>query len=260
MRACVVFAMIFALLPNLVVVVASLTASNSFAFPPRGLSFKWYTVLLTDPDFIDAMVTSVLLAALTSVVAVSMSLLGAFSVVRRRVPGSSMIEAFVLSPLAIPHVIIGIGVLQLYDHFSMRTDLITLTLGHLVITVPFALRMLIASMHGLDRRVEYAAQSLGARPSTVVLGVVLPQMKFGILAALVSVFILSFDDLALTIFLVQPGYSTVPILLFNRAENGASPSILAASAFLLVVTWLAVFLIDRIMSIDKFVLAKRRVA
>ena len=256
MRALVIFAVAFALLPNLVVLAASLTSGTNFGFPPQGLSIRWYAALFSDGDFIDAMATSFSLAAITSVVAAIVALLGAFGVVRYRVRGSSLIEGFVLSPLAIPHVIIGIGVLQLYNQLRLQTDLITLSLGHLVITIPFALRMLIASLRGLDRRIEYAAQSLGARPTAIVLGVVLPQMKFGILGALVSVFILSFDDLALTIFLVQPGYSTIPILLFNRAENGANPSILAASAFLLVLTWLAVFLLDRIMSFEKLVLPR----
>ena len=180
-------------------------------------------MILSDPEFSAALLTSVMLAGVTSVVAIAIALLAALAIAATAPRLTVLIEAFLLSPMVVPHVVIGIGVLQIYIIYGLRADLMTLTTGHLIVTVPFALRLLLASIAGLDRRVEMAAASLGAPPFAVFHSVVLPQMKMGIAGALVAAFILSFDDVSLTIFLVQPGYTTIPILLFNQAENNPGP-------------------------------------
>ncbi len=252
MRVLVVLAVVFATLPGVIVVLASLTAGQSLAFPPQGLSLRWYEVIFADPDFRDALLTSLTLATITSLLAVSLSALAAISIVRYRSRATALIEAMLLSPLAVPHIVIGIGILQLYGYFGLRADLLTLTLGHLIITIPFALRMLITSLAGMDRQIEHAAASLGATPRAILFQVILPQMKMGLLGAAISVFILSFDDVALTVFLVQPGYTTVPIMLFGMAENQVLPSIHAASVILLLASWLGVILIDRLIGFDRF--------
>jgi len=226
------------------------------AFPPQGLSFRWYRELLASPDFLEALTISAEVALATSLLAVLLSLPAAFAIVRFRLPGASFVEAALLSPLAVPHVVIGIGILQIYSQIGIRTDLATLTLGHLIITVPFALRMLIASLSGLDLRTEQAAASLGAPPRQVLLTIVLPQLKVGLLGALVAAFIISFDDLALTVFLAQPGFATVPILLFSEAENNPGPMIHAASVILLLASWAALFTIDRLVGLERLMLGK----
>lgn len=257
-RVIVLFSVVFALLPGLVVLLASLSAGQSLAFPPRGFTLHWYGVILSDPDFRAALLTSATLAAVTSVTAVAIAAPAALAIVRYRNPITTAIEAMLLSPMVVPHVVIGIGILQIYIIYGLRADLTTLTVGHLIVTVPFALRLLLASLAGLDRRVEMAAASLGASPFSVFHSIVLPQMKMGLAGALIAAFILSFDDVSLTIFLVQPGYTTIPILLFNQAENNPSPAIHAASVILLLASWAAIFLIDRLMGFERLAFSGRK--
>ena len=257
-RVIVLFSVIFALLPGMIVFLASFSAGNSLAFPPREFTLHWYGVILGDPEFSSALLMSVMLAGVTSVVATAITLLAALAISRYRTPTTVLIEAFLLSPMVVPHVVIGIGILQIYIIYGLRADLMTLTTGHLIVTIPFALRLLLASIAGLDRRVEMAAASLGAPPFTIFRSVVLPQMKMGIAGALVAAFILSFDDVSLTIFLVQPGYTTIPILLFNQAENNPGPAIHAASVILLLASWIAIFLIDRLMGFERLAFASRK--
>ncbi len=257
-RVIVLFSVVFALLPGLVVFLASFSAGHSLAFPPRGLTLHWYGVIFSDPDFRSALLTSATLAAVTSIGAVAIAALAALAIVRYRNPVTTAIEALLLSPMVVPHVVIGIGALQIYIIYGLRADLTTLTAGHLIVTVPFALRLLLASLAGLDRRVEMAAASLGASPFTIFHSIVLPQMKMGLIGALIAAFILSFDDVSLTIFLVQPGYTTIPILLFNQAENNPSPAIHAASVILLLASWAAIFLIDRLMGFERLAFTGRK--
>lgn len=251
------FAAFFAVLPGLVVLVASLTADSALSFPPVSLSFKWYAALLASPDFLDAMVISASVAGATSVLALAISIPAAYGLVRYPVRGAAAIEGFLLSPLAVPHLIIGLGILQVYSYTALRADLVTLTIGHLILTVPFVLRILMAAFQGLDPQLEHAALSLGATRPVVLRRVVLPQIKAPVFGAMIAAFVLSFDDVGLTIFLVQPGYTTVPILLFNQAENNPSPAIHAASVILLLLSWVGVFLVEKVVGVEKMILAGR---
>src|ERR1035437_9516854 len=107
-RALVALAVVFATLPGVIVLLASLTAGQSLAFPPQGLSLRWYATIFADPEFPDALVTSLVLATATSLLAVGMSALAALAIVRYRSRATALIEAMLLSPLAVPHIVIGI--------------------------------------------------------------------------------------------------------------------------------------------------------
>jgi putative spermidine/putrescine transport system permease protein len=249
---------IFSLLPCVVVLLASLTAGNSLAFPPQGLSLKWYFELFSTTDFGDSLIVSAILALLASVLAIIVAAPAAFAIVRYRFRGATAIEAILLSPLAVPHLVLGISILQIYSYLGYRSNLFTLLLGHMLITVPFVLRLLVASLSGLDRRIEQAAASLGANPRSVLFSVIFPQMRLSIVGAFLTAYILSFDELSMTVFLVQPGYTTMPVLLFGFAEADPRPIIHAASVFLLIATWAAVFLIDRFVGVEKIILPGRQ--
>jgi len=253
-RALVITAALFAVLPGAIVLLASFTAGATMAFPPQGLSLRWYVELFSNADFLDALWVSLVVAFATSLVAVALAIPAAFALVRHRFRGATVVEAILLSPLAVPHAVVGIGILQLYSHLAVRADFVSLTIGHLIITIPFATRMLIASLSGLDQRIEQAAASLGAPPVQVFRTIVLPQLKMATFGALVAAFIISFDDLALTVFLVQPGYATVPVLLFGQAENNPSPAIHAASVLLLVASWVGLLLLDRLVGLERLLL------
>jgi putative spermidine/putrescine transport system permease protein len=257
-RAISVGTAVFSLLPGVVVLLASLTAGNSLAFPPQGLSLKWYFVLFSATDFGDSLVVSAILALLASVLAIMVAAPAAFAIVRYRFRGATAIEALLLSPLAVPHLVLGISMLQIYSYLGLRSNLVTLLLGHLLITVPFVLRLLIASLSGLDRRIEQAAASLGASPRSILLGVIFPQMRLSIVGAFLTAYILSFDEVSMTIFLVQPGYTTMPVLLFAFAESDPRPIIHAASVLLLVATWATVFVIDRFVGVERIILPGRQ--
>jgi putative spermidine/putrescine transport system permease protein len=256
-RVIVVIAVVFALLPGIAVLLTSFTASRSLAFPPQGLSLRWYEALFSSPDFLSAIATSVTLAALSALLATALSIPASFALVRYRMHRADLLQGFLLSPMAVPHLVIGIGILQLYSVLGLRGDLMRLIFGHLLISIPFVLRILITSISNLDSDAEKAAASLGATRSTTILTVVLPQIRTAIVGALVAAFVISFDDVAVTVFLAQPGYMTLPVVLFGQAENAPVPTIHAASVILLIGSWLGVILIDRILGLERFLLPRR---
>jgi putative spermidine/putrescine transport system permease protein len=257
-RGITLLAAIFSVLPGLVVLIASFTAGRSLAFPPEGLSLRWYVEFFARPDFVPAIVNSLILAALASVVAVLIALPAAFAVHRYRFAGARVIESILLSPLSVPHLVLGLSLLQLYSHLGFHANIATLLSGHLLIVVPFALRLLVASLAGLDRDIERAAASLGADRRVVLFTVILPQIRLGLLGALVAGFILSFDEVSMTTFLVRPGFTTMPVLLLSMAENNPSPLMHVASVFLLLASWIAIFAIDRAVGIENAIMPGRR--
>jgi putative spermidine/putrescine transport system permease protein len=214
--------------------------------------------LFSGREFLAALATSAILAALASAVAILIALPATFAIVRNKFLGATAVEAALLSPLAVPHLVLGISILQLYSYFGIRSNLVSLLLGHLILIVPFALRLIISSLAGLDRRIEQAAASLGASPWAVVRLVVFPQIRIGLIGAFLAGFILSFDEVSLTIFLVQPGYTTVPVLLFAQAENDPRPTIHAASVVLLITSWVVIFIIDRVVGLESVILPGHR--
>jgi putative spermidine/putrescine transport system permease protein len=257
-RAIAFAAAAFSLAPGFIVLLASLTAGTSLSFPPQGLSLRWYWTLFQGHEYLAALWTSATLALFATTLAILLAVPAAFAIVRNRFPGAALVEAALLSPLAVPHLILGISILQLYSFFGIRSNMVSLLLGHLVLIVPFSLRMIVGALSGLDRRIEQAAASLGAGPFTVLASVVFPQIRVALIGAFAAGFILSFDEVSLTIFLVQPGYITVPAMLFAAVENDPRPTIHAASVVLLLASWVAIFVIDKIVGLEKFMLPGRR--
>jgi putative spermidine/putrescine transport system permease protein len=250
-RAVVYCGAVFAILPSAIVLFASFTAGDALDFPPHGLSLRWYEALAQNPDFVGAAKNSLILATVTAAVAVTLGTLATLGIVRYSFPGSRALALFFLAPLGVPHVVLGLGILELYNQLDLQASLGTLLLGHLLIAVPFTLRLTMVSLAGLDRKIEFAAASLGAAPASVMRRVILPQMRLALVGATIIAFVFSFDDVSMTVFLVQPGFTTLPVELFAYAENVTTPIVESASVVLLLVSIVAMLILDRLIGIDR---------
>jgi putative spermidine/putrescine transport system permease protein len=241
----------FVLAPIVVVLIASLTAAEYTSFPPEGLSLRWYAAIPRHPEFLESLRVSVVVAIVTGGAATGLGTLAALALVRHRFPGRAALNALFLSPLMVPTVILGVALLQFYTLAGITRTPLALVCGHLVITVPYVVRLVSASLAGLDRTLELAAMSLGATPWQAFVRITLPLARPGIVAGAAFATITSFDDVSVALFLASPHAVTLPVRIFTYIEQTFDPLVTAVCSILIVLAAAAVLVIERFVGLGR---------
>jgi putative spermidine/putrescine transport system permease protein len=241
----------FVMAPIVVVLLASFTAAEYTSFPPHGLSLRWYLEIADNPEFIESFRVSAIVAAITGVLATVLGTLAALVLVRHRFAGRDAVNAFFLSPLMLPAVILGIALLQFYTRVGITRTPFALVCGHLVITVPYVIRLVAASLAGFDRSLELAAMNLGATPWQTFRRVTLPLIRPGIVAGATFAVIVSFDDVSVSLFLAGPHSTTLPVRIFSYIEQTFDPLATAVCSVLILIAAVGVVVIERSIGLGK---------
>jgi putative spermidine/putrescine transport system permease protein len=242
---------VFVMAPIVVVLLSSFTAAEYTSFPPQGLSLRWYLAIQENPEFIDSFRVSVIVALVTGALATALGTLAALVLVRHRFPGRNALNALFLSPLMLPAVILGIALLQFYTRVGITRTPFALVFGHLVITVPYVIRLVSASLAGFDRSLELAAMNLGATPWQAFRRVTLPLTRPGIVAGATFAFIVSFDDVSVALFLAGPHSTTLPVRIFSYIEQTFDPLATAVCSVLILIAAAGVVVIERSIGLGK---------
>jgi putative spermidine/putrescine transport system permease protein len=236
---------VYLLAPILIVIPVSFSSATYLVFPPRGFSLRWYANFFSLRELTDALALSVRLALAVTVAATTIGTMAAFALVRYRVPCRNAVRTVLMSPMVLPGVVLGIGFLIFFSRMRAIHTFGSLFLAHLMVTLPYVIRTVSATLVGFPRVLEEAGASLGASPLSVFRTVTLPIAKPGILAGAIFAFIVSFDELVISIFLTGPKLSTLPVEIYNYIEFTSDPTIAAISAILVVLTVTAVSLLER---------------
>jgi len=253
---------VYAFILSAVVFVIALSFSPSaiLRFPPEGVSLVWYRKMLGYRPFWESMGLSVVIAGGASVVAMLLGLPAALAVVRYRFPGRQVLAAILMAPIVIPAIILGVGLLMLYTQFFVHTlhvavngSVTGLMIGHVMVCLPWVVRVLIAGLHGLEAEVEEAAMNLGARPPAVLWHVTLPLLRPALVAAGIFAFIASFGNVELSLMLSVPGTSTLPVVILTYLDNYNDPSVAALSTVLILGTAAVIVLADRGFGLAKLI-------
>ena len=249
MQALVVLGAATVFVPLVLTLYLSVFDETIIVFPPRGYTLAWYARIL--PAFGDALRTSLL----TALVAVAVSLLigvpAGIGLARYRFRGRGVVATLLLAPLTLPGVAIGLGIFVLAVMIEERTDWALsgsvglMVAAHVLITLPWVVRLCLASLANHDRAAEEAAASLGARPLTVIWRVTLPAMRGGIVAGALFAFIISFENLEMTLFLTAPGTTTLPIAVLQYLQYHIDPLVAAVAVAQVVLVGGALVLLDR---------------
>lgn len=244
----------FMFLPIAIVVLVSLNSEPYLTLPPESLSLRWYREVFTD-DWLPPLTYSLGIAVVAALASGILGGLGAFAIARFRFRGRAALQAFLMSPLAIPSIITGVAILQFVTMINFQGMLGTpaLILGHVVVTLPFTVRMIGISLFNFDNKVEQAAQNLGARPRQVLWFITLPLMKPGIFAGMTFAFIISFNNVPVSLFLVRPGATTLPIEILNYLQYRLDPTLAAVNMVSLVIVLILVAIAERVGGFTKFV-------
>jgi putative spermidine/putrescine transport system permease protein len=235
-----------------IVITVVLSFSTSFTFPPEGFTVSWYRTFLSQPSFASGLTTSVLLAACTVAVSIAVGTGLALVLVRRRFRGAPILTSLVLSPLAIPRIAVGVSLLLFFVNLGVTGAFRQLLLLHVIITTPYVLGVVTASLQGMDESVERAAMNLGAGRLETFRRVTLPLIKPGLVAGAIFCVVVSLDEVTASTFLVDAHTTTYPVVLFSYMERGGlDPTVAAASAILLVPVLVLIVLLDRYVGLGR---------
>ncbi len=248
---------LFIAAPLVAVALVSFTDKAYLSMPFDGISLRWYVALLNEPAFLNALYTSVLLGAISATIAIVLAVPAALALTRTHFAGKEAINAALLSPLLIPHVVLGVAFLRFFSGLGLYGSFGALVAAHVVIILPYALRLTVATATGMDVRLEQAAASLGAHPGMVFRRVTLPIILPGVVSGWVLAFLQSFDELTMTAFLASPSTVTLPVRLYLHIEETIDPLVASVSTVLIVGALGLMAVLDRIYGLDKIFIGKR---
>ena len=186
----------------------------------------------------------------------AMTVPAALAIARHRFPGREAITALFLSPLMVPHIVLGIAFLRFFTQIGLGGTFVGLVLSHIIIILPFALRLILAASTGMDRSIENAAASLGASSLTTFRRVTLPLILPGVASGWVLAFINSFDEVTMTIFIASPETTTLPVRLFLYIQDNIDPLVAAVSAALIFMTVAAMLVLDRLYGLERLLVGR----
>jgi putative spermidine/putrescine transport system permease protein len=247
---------IFMLAPIVVVCLVAFTPEGFLSLPTNGFSLRWFRAIANYPEFVHAFWVSLGLGMLSSFVALLFAVPAALAIARYRFRGRDTLAALFLSPLMIPHVVLGIAFLRFFTSLGLGGTFTALLVAHVVVVFPFALRLTLAAATGMDRSVEMAAVSLGAGGLTLFRRVTLPLILPGVISGWALAFIQSFDDLTMTVFLAAPGTETLPVRMFLYIQDNIDPLVTSVSASVIAITMTALILLDRFYGLDRVLAGK----
>jgi putative spermidine/putrescine transport system permease protein len=237
----------FILLPLIVLVAVSLNAGNRFDLPMNGISLRWYRALLDQPSFLHAFLNiSATVALTTALVATLFGALTALALVRFSFPGRGFAEAFFLTPLFVPHILLGAALYLYFARLGIGASFATLVTSHVLIATPYVVRNMAAGLVGVDPRIEEAAVNLGAGRMRAFVLVVLPQIRSSVVSSVFFAFIVSFSDINVALFVSGPDTTTLPVYLFSQIQWQSDPSLAAASTIQIVLVALAVASLQKV--------------
>jgi putative spermidine/putrescine transport system permease protein len=244
---------VFLQVPVAVVVLAAFSKTSYLTIPPQGVTLAWFGKVLSDPTYLSAIRMSLILALGSTAISLLLGVAASYAIARKMLPGSEAMTSFLMAPLIMPSVVIGVAMLQYYAAIGLRGSLVGLLLAHVVITVPYIVRSALASLAGLDTSLEEAARVLGATGLESFRLVTLPLIRPGLIAGALFAFITSLDNVPVTIFLISANQTTLPVLIFSSVEMGVDPSVAAISTILIVVTGAALLLAERRTGFHRFI-------
>jgi len=252
---------IFLLAPIMVVVVSSFNAVGVFSFPPRSFTTRWYSQI--DPSFYHALYVSVVVASITTALAVIVGVPGALALVRSQFRGRAILNAICLSPLTVPALVTGVALFQFslifWDVFRLTIGgtIAGLVIGHLTFAIPFVVRAVLASHTRFDFSLEEAAQNLGATPLQTFFQITLPILKPGIISGAIFAFLISLDEVPIALFMGAGDATTLPVKIFTAMEISFGGDILAVASLIVIASIALMLVLEKTIGLERLFATKQ---
>jgi putative spermidine/putrescine transport system permease protein len=253
----VIIMSVFLIAPIVVVVVAAFTSGEFITFPPQSFSLRWFEKVIRDPEFILPLWNSVRLGASATVAACVLAVPAAIALVRGEVPGRRLIESFLLAPLSLPTIILAVGLLFFTAQIGLGASFTSLLIGHVVIVIPYVLRTVLGVYMSANHETEDAAKVLGANPLQAFWYVTLPTIWPGILAGGIFAFLMSFDEVTVSLLLSNTDTTPLPVSILSYLVYSYDPSVAAISTIQIAIVIFVLLILERVFGIRNVVFASR---
>jgi putative spermidine/putrescine transport system permease protein len=247
------------LLPIFFVCWLSFFKNEILSFPAEGYTLRWFAALWLQPQFANGFLTSLEVAALAMLGGLAVGIPASLALVRSELPLRETLNTLLLSPLVVPGIVIGTSLyfflidVEIATELPLTGSMAGLVFGHILITIPWTVRLIAANLVGIDRAIEEAAMNLGADRLRTILKVTLPVIRPGVVAAALFSFVVSFGNLELSLFLVSPGETTLPIAILQYLEWKIDPTIAAVSLIQIAIIAMAMVITNRFVRLSQVV-------
>lgn len=245
--------LLFLIGPFVIIILAGASAGEALAFPPDGLSLRWYAKVFTIESFRESFALSMFLAIFGTLAALLLGIPAAYALNRYDLPGAETIRTIVAAPIIVPGIIVGLALLRYLVVPLDVTVTMALFMAHTALVLPYAVRVVSSSLNNLRADMEEAAVLLGCTRLQAFTKVVLPNIRGGVLAAFILGFVTSFNQVPVSLFLSGPGVRTLPIDMLAYMEITYDPSVAALSALLAFMSLAIVFVAERILGFSRYV-------
>jgi len=246
----------FMLAPIAVVCVIAFTPENTLTIHGPEFSLRWFKAVFDYPDFVSSFWNSLWLALAAASISTAIAVPAAMALVRYPNRWSGVLQGLFLSPLIIPHLVLGVALLRLFTLVGGAGSFGWLIAAHALVVMPYTMRLVMSALVGFDRSAEHAAQSLGASRATVFLRITLPMILPGITGGWLLAFINSFDEVTMSIFVTSPSTVTLPVRMYMYATESIDPMMAAVSALMVAVTAGAMIVLDRVYGLDRVLVGR----
>jgi putative spermidine/putrescine transport system permease protein len=236
----------FILAPLVVTIAISVSNTAFVVFPPHGFTIKWYGQVLRDREFLGSLAFSAGLALAATCGAILLGVPAAFAIARHQFPGRGAAAAALLSPLIFPVLITGVALLQLFAMIGSNYTALNLLIAHILVTTPYVVRTVSASLMLADMTLEEAARTLGAGRWRILRRITVPQIAPGLAAGALFAFMVSFDNFPISMWLSDAEHNPIPLLIFQRIASVFEPSVAAMSTLMIFFAMAVALVVERV--------------
>ena len=236
LRTLGVLVLLFLLLPILVIMPLSFSASSFLSYPMPGWSMQWYDNLFSSDDWARATRNSFIVAPLATVLATVLGTMAAVGLARVNFWGKGALMSVLIAPMVVPIVVVGVSTYLFFARIGINDTYLGLVLVHAALGAPFVLTTVLATLQGFNNNLVRASLSLGANPLTTFFRVTLPIIAPGVISGALFAFATSFDEVVVTLFIAGPTQVTLPRQMFTGIRENINPTIAAVATLLIIFT------------------------
>jgi putative spermidine/putrescine transport system permease protein len=242
---------VFLLAPLVCIVIVSFNYEPVQSFPPSSWSFRWYAAALQNTNFTNGALVSALVALGATLIATPIGVLAAVGLWSSSSRLKPALEALFMAPIVVPGLVTGISLLVAMSAIEVRAAPAKLLVGHILIVMPYVIRTTLASLAQINPALKEAAETLGASYRQTLVQIILPLIRPGIVAGMIFGFILSFDDVNVSLFLVDARTTTLPVSVMSYLQYSFDPSVAAISSLLIGVTFVITVALERLFGLKR---------
>ena len=235
---------IYLLLPIIMIIVFSFSNNPSGQFPMKGLTLDWYRKAFSDKLIINAIKNSIYVALSTAGISVIIGTLASFALTRYQFKFKKIVNTFMLIPITLPGIILGIALLSFFSNLHFAKSLLTVIISHVLFTVPFVVLIMNARLEGFDTAIEEASKDLGANTTQTFRYITFPIIRPSIIGVIMLTFALSFDEFLVTFFTVGR-QNTLPLIIWSMLRRGVSPKVNAVATVVLCLSFSLILIANK---------------